>query len=69
MQEAPNSVAEIVDRVSASVADLRPHFASRAVGEGRGGEGQDQHQRGAKCKGAASAGNIGIVRDTRMAQG
>ncbi len=48
MQLVANVVAEIVQRVSASVADVWPSFSSGCAGEGRRRERQRQHCNGAK---------------------
>ena len=69
MQQVANAVAEILQRVSASVADLWPDFPARAVRERRGGEAEDQHQSGTECESAAAAGHFGIARDAWMSQG
>ena len=69
MQQVTNTVAKIVQRFPAPVADFWPDIPARAVGEGSGGKGEDQHQSGADRQDAAAAGDIGIARDAWMPQG
>jgi hypothetical protein len=69
MEPVTNAVAEIVQRISASVTDFWPHFSAGAVSEGCRSEGQHQHHHSAQCNRASPTGDIGIVRYERMARG
>jgi hypothetical protein len=69
MQPVTNAVAEIVKLATGFVSYFGPRFSPRAVTEGRRGEAQHQHQRGADHEDAATTGDARISRDAGMAEG